>query len=112
LTEEAGLPVTVRVEGAPRALPPGIEHALFRSAQEGLTNIRKHASASAAEVALDFRAQDHVALAVSDNGRGAQGAAGGFGLRGIRERIEVLGGHVESGNRSEGGFRLSIEVPA
>ncbi len=112
LTEEAGLPVTMRVEGAPRALPPGIEHALFRSAQEGLTNVRKHAAASIAEVALDFRARDRVALAVTDNGRGAQGAAGGFGLRGIRERIEILGGRVESGNRSDGGFRLSIEVPA
>ncbi len=112
LTKEAGLPVTVRVEGAPRPLPPGIEHALFRSAQEGLTNIRKHAAASAAEVALDFRAADRVALAVTDNGRGATHAAGGFGLRGIQERIAVLGGRVESGNQRGGGFRLSIEVPA
>ncbi|MCX6951465.1 MAG: histidine kinase [Verrucomicrobia bacterium] len=116
LTQEAGLPVTVRVEGAARALAPGIEHALFRSAQEGLTNIRKHAAASAAEVALDFRATGKVLLAVTDNGRGAGAAAGpgapGFGLKGIRERIEVLGGRVESGNRSDGGFALTIEVPA
>jgi signal transduction histidine kinase len=114
LTHEAGLPVTVRVEGPPRVLPPGVEHALFRSAQEGLTNIRKHAAASAAEVALDFRAPDRVALAVTDNGRGRQGklAAAGFGLRGIQERIEILGGHVDCGNGAEGGFRLNIEVPA
>jgi signal transduction histidine kinase len=113
LTQEAGLPVTVRVEGAVRALPPGVEHALFRSAQEGLTNIRKHAEASAAEVALDFRTGDRVVLAVADNGKGRQAAdGGGFGLRGIRERIEVLGGRVEAGNRSEGGFALTVEVPA
>lgn len=114
LTQEAGLPVTVRVEGAVRALPPGIEHALFRSAQEGLTNIRKHAEASAAEVALAFRPEGKVTLAVTDNGRGVQPASGGggFGLVGIRERIEVLGGRVESGNRSAGGFALTIEVPA
>jgi signal transduction histidine kinase len=115
LTQEAGLPVTVRLEGAARALPPGIEHALFRSAQEGLTNIRKHAAASAAEVALDFRSAGRVILAVTDNGRGVGASApagGGFGLVGIRERIEVLGGRVESGNRDDGGFALTIEVPA
>ena len=113
LMEECGLPVTVRVEGAVRLLPPGIEHALYRAAQEGLTNVRKHATATTAEVALDFRVADRVSLAVIDNGRGAPGGkSGGFGLLGIRERIEVLGGRVESGNRSAGGFSLTIEVPA
>jgi signal transduction histidine kinase len=114
LTREAGLPVTMRVQGAPRVLPPGVEHALFRSAQEGLTNIRKHAAASAAELALDFRTPDRVGLAVLDNGRGrdAQRSGAGFGLRGIQERIEILGGRVECGNAADGGFRLNIEVPA
>lgn len=117
LTQDVGLPVTVRVAGATRALPPGVEHALFRSAQEGLTNVRKHAAASAAEVALEFRPEGRVVLAVSDNGQGAKPevggkGGGGFGLRGIRERIEVLGGRVESGNRRDGGFMLTIEVPA
>jgi signal transduction histidine kinase len=113
LTQEAGLPVAVRIVGAERPLSPAIEHALFRSAQEGLTNIRKHAAATAAELALDFRPAERVTLAVLDNGRGANVAAShGFGLRGIRERIEVLGGRVESGNRADGGFALKIEVPA
>jgi len=113
LTQEAGLPVAVRLDGPVRPLPPGIEHALFRAAQEGLTNIRKHAAASAAELTLDFRAPDRVTLSVTDNGRGANGGpADGFGLVGIRERIEVLGGRVASGNRTGGGFALTIEVPA
>jgi signal transduction histidine kinase len=113
LMQESRLPVTVRIEGAVRSLPSAIEHALYRAAQEGLTNIRKHATATAAEIALDFRAEDRVSLAVLDNGRGINGGAGsGFGLLGIRERIEVLGGRVESGNRSTGGFSLKIEVPA
>jgi signal transduction histidine kinase len=114
LTQEAGLPVTVRLEGTMRPLPPGIEHALFRSAQEGLTNIRKHAAASSAEIALDFLSPGRVTLSVTDNGRGVNGDAStaGFGLIGIRERIEVLGGHVASGNRPNGGFALTIEVPA
>ncbi len=114
LARESGLPAAVRVEGVIRPLPPGIEHALFRSAQEGLTNIRKHAAAAAAEIALDFRPAGRVTLSVTDNGRGANGSAPatGFGLLGIRERIEVLGGRVESGNRPAGGFALTVEVPA
>lgn len=131
LTTEVEMPVTLRVEGEARALAPGLAHALFRSAQEGLTNVRKHAGATAAEVVLDFRIQDRVRLVVMDDGRGARGAddangagaanggsgvngprAGGFGLVGIRERIEVLGGCVESGSRGEGGFALTVEVPA
>lgn len=113
LTVESGLPVTLRLEGTTRPLPPGLEHALFRSAQEALTNIRKHAGATAAEVALEFTPNGRVTLAVTDNGRGTNGASSaGFGLVGIRERIEVLGGRVISGNRSGGGYALTIEVRA
>lgn len=114
LTHDAGVAVTMRIEGKARALPSGIEHALFRSAQEGLTNVCKHAAASVAEIALDFRAEDHVKLTIVDNGRGASGVApnGGFGLRGIRERVELLGGRIAAANRAEGGFALTVEVPA
>jgi signal transduction histidine kinase len=94
-------------------MPLGLEHALFRSAQEGLTNVRKHASATAVEVSLDYRTAGRVLLAITDNGLGGNGTdATGFGLVGIRERIEVLGGRVAAGNRPGGGFALSIEVPA
>ncbi|MES1168857.1 MAG: ATP-binding protein, partial [Oleiharenicola lentus] len=103
---------TFALEGAPRPLPPGIEHALFRAAQEGLTNIRKHAHANRALVRLDFRAPSHVVLELSDNGVGANGAHGGFGLQGLRERIEVIGGTLNAANRLEGGFALRVEVPA
>ncbi len=112
LVHEAGLPVTIRLAGQARPLAPGVEHALFRSAQEALTNIRKHAGATAAELCLDFAASGRVTLAVTDNGCGAAGAPAGFGLVGIRERIEVIGGRVESGNRPGGGFTLTVEVPA
>lgn len=113
LVQDAGLPVSLRLAGGTRPLPPGLEHALFRSAQEGLTNIRKHAGATAAELALDFTATGRVTLTVTDNGRGANGtAASGFGLVGIRERIELLGGRVQAGNQPGGGYALTVEVPA
>jgi signal transduction histidine kinase len=113
LVQDAGLPVTIRLAGIVRPLAPGLEHALFRAAQEALTNIRKHADATAAELSLDFTTSSRVTLAVTDNGKGMNGATPtGFGLVGIRERIEVLGGRVENGNRPGGGFALTVEVPA
>jgi signal transduction histidine kinase len=108
-----GEPVaTVAIEGDPRPLTGATEHALFRAAQEGLTNIRKHAQATSALLVLDFRDAARVRLEVSDNGRGASGNTGGFGLTGIRERVELLGGRVDAANRLEGGFALRVEVPA
>lgn len=110
-----GEPVpTLAIEGTPRSLPPAVEHALFRAVQEGLTNIRKHARATSALVRLDFRDSQRVHLELSDNGVGRNGenSAGGFGLTGIRERVELLGGTVSAANRLEGGFALRVEVPA
>lgn len=105
---------TLAVEGEPRTLAPGVEHALYRAAQEGLTNIRKHARATNALVRLDFRTPQLIVLELADNGVGADmhASPSGFGLRGLRERIELLGGTVNSGNRLEGGFTLRVEVPA
>lgn len=106
---------TVTIEGAPRPLAPAVEHALFRAAQEGLTNIRKHARATQALVSLDFSHPQRVRLELADNGRGQNGRTpphGCFGLTGLRERIELLGGTVEAANRLEGGFALRVEVPA
>jgi len=109
-----GLAAAVQVEGTARPLPPAAEHALFRAAQEGLTNVHRHAAATRATVTLDFRDPSRVALALADDGRGCLApAGGGYGLRGIRERIAVLGGTVSAGNRSDGpGFLLRIEIPA
>jgi signal transduction histidine kinase len=104
---------TISIEGAPRPLAPGVEHALYRAAQEGLTNIHKHARATRALVRLDFRSPGRVVLELTDDGVGrTAGTAAGFGLQGLRERIAVIGGTVDAANRIEGGFALRVEVPA
>lgn len=106
---------TIAVEGTPRPLSSSIEHALFRAVQEGLTNIRKHARATQALISLDFTDPQRVRLELADNGIGQNGSTpphSGFGLTGLRERIELLGGTVEAANRLEGGFTLRVEVPA
>lgn len=101
------------VAGTPRPLSPAAEHALYRAAQEGLTNVRKHSTATSAAVTLDFSAADRVRLSVIDNGRGGSvNGSCGYGLRGLRERIALLGGEVSAGPVREGGFRLEVEIPA
>ena len=111
--EQPQLVVGVEVQGTLRELPPAVEHALYRVAQEGLTNVRKHAGKAQAQVALDFREPLLVRLEVTDDGEGpGPGEAGaGFGLNGVRERIEMLGGRMAAAAQPKGGFALRVEVP-
>jgi len=107
----SGIATTFTIEGEVHPLPIQIRTALYRAAQEGLTNVRKHASAGAAQVTLTYE-PERVMLTVGDNGIGRRGKkAEGFGLLGLRERVASLGGSLEAGDRPEGGFRLQIVVP-
>jgi signal transduction histidine kinase len=109
---EAGLPVTLRFEGEPRALPPGLDLTAYRLVQEGLTNALKHARASSAQVVVTYR-DDELELEVTDDGRGTgpRSDDGGHGLVGMRERVAVYGGELDSGPRAQGGYRLHIRLP-
>lgn len=111
LTRAAGIEARLHVHGEPRPLSSKITQALYRTAQEGLTNVRRHAGAALATVDLDFRTGDVVTLRVADDGRGAADTSGGFGLMGIRERIQLLGGDVRVETEPGGGFALTVDVP-
>ena len=115
--EQSGLPVAVEVRGEPRELTPEARLAVYRTAQEALTNVRRHATAERVEVKLDYLAdstvlviEDHtvadapVPAAVAFNG-------GGYGLTGMRERAELLGGELLAAPTSEG-FRVELRLPA
>ncbi|WP_086663692.1 sensor histidine kinase [Lentzea kentuckyensis] len=111
---EAGVPTGLEVLGAARELRADVEESLFRAAQEGLTNVRKHADATAATVALDFGHLDLVRLEVRDDGRGLPENPlpdSGFGLVGLRERIAGLGGRVSVDSAAGRGVTLTVEVP-
>ncbi|MBN1438968.1 MAG: sensor histidine kinase [Anaerolineales bacterium] len=111
--EEAGLLVSLRREGSARPAAPQTELALYRTLQEALTNVRKHARASKADVTVEYL-QNSVRLEVADNGVGFSSAEDGeekFGLRGIRERAEILHGTMEIGINPGGGVRLAVELP-
>ena len=112
----AGTPAVLEVVGAERRLPAEAEESLFRSAQEGLTNVRKHAAATCARVSLTYGDDGTVRLAVRDDGRGlpAPGDEGDretFGLLGLRERAARLGGRVTVGSTPGAGTELRVEVP-
>jgi signal transduction histidine kinase len=108
---EAGLPVELRVEGDPQPLPAGVDLTAYRLVQEGLTNALKHARAERAEVLVRYRPGE-IEVTVSDDGQGAgSGDGGGHGLVGMRERVAVYGGVLETGARPEGGYRLRARLP-
>jgi len=109
-SRDAGLMVTFEQSGAPRSLSPELETVLYRAAQEALTNIRKHAHASAAGVRLAYEA-GAVDLRVRDNGVGRRGGEDHVGLSALRERIAALGGAVIAENHPEGGFMLEVTLP-
>jgi signal transduction histidine kinase len=111
---DAGLPVDLRVEGEPRALPPGIDLSAFRIVQEGLTNALKHAGPARAEVLVRYGRRD-LELVVRDDGRGHDPHAngGGHGLVGMRERVALYGGRIAAGPlpAPERGFALTATLP-
>lgn len=112
-TSAAGVPTEVGVIGSPRPLPTDTRESLFRAAQEGLTNVRKHAHAAHAELRLDYSRPDSVRLEVRDDGIGvADGAVPtGFGLLGMKERAAHLRGRVTLESRPGQGSTLCVEVP-
>ncbi len=110
---EAGLPVTLHVEGRTRPLPPGLDLAAYRVVQEALTNALKYAGLARTDVILDYR-EDELKIEVLDDGPGRSAAAGtgaGHGLVGMRERLALYGGTLEAGPRLERGYAVRAWLP-
>ncbi|MFI2644431.1 sensor histidine kinase [Streptomyces sp. NPDC018610] len=115
----AGLEVSARREGSARPLPPGLDLTAYRTVQEALTNVTKHAGSGSARVGLHWDS-DRVILTVADGAGGALRAPGlpvvpdrppGHGLIGMRERATAVGGRLHAGRRPEGGFLVTAELP-
>jgi signal transduction histidine kinase len=108
---EGGIETQVIVEGAPRPLPESTEFTLYRAVQEALTNVKRHARAQRVKVELCFASQGSVAIRVEDDGIGSDRAEGGFGLVGLRERAELVGGELTIRTARAQGFALELRVP-
>ncbi len=115
----ANVTVTFEQRGEPWRLSTAVESTLLRVGQEALLNVAKHAQASEASIVLEY-APDRVQLRIQDNGVGlerqaleeaeqAPGPWGGFGLVGMRERVEALGGRLEISG--DGGVAIVAVVP-
>lgn len=110
-TETDGLASMFQFVGNARPVESRTALALYRAAQEGLTNVRKHADASRVDVTLDFTHPDHFRLTVQDDGTGAADTSRGFGLIGIRERVQLLSGEFRVETAPGKGFLLEVTLP-
>ena len=116
---QAGLPVTLTVEGGRAALSSGVELTAYRVVQEALTNTLKHAGPAEADVLLRYGPRD-LLVHVTDSGRGLSADLGkerngvrpvGHGLLGMRERVELYGGALYAGPRRGGGYEVRARIP-
>ncbi|GKQ36864.1 sensor histidine kinase [Streptomyces sp. A012304] len=108
---DTGLPVDLTVTGPSRPLPPGLELAAYRVVQEALTNTVKHASGATAAVTVEYGPQ-RLRVEVTDTGGHPGATAGsGRGLIGLRERLAVHDGTLNTGRRLTGGYRVEALIP-
>jgi signal transduction histidine kinase len=113
--EQSGVEAEFETLGEPRALPADASLALYRTAQEALTNVRRHAAPDRVTIRLEYR-DDATVLAVEDSAsRGAAipvgaPAGGGYGLTGMRERAELLDGRLTAAPTATG-FRVELWLP-
>ncbi|GAB3574813.1 sensor histidine kinase [Leifsonia lichenia] len=111
---DAGLPTRLQVIGTPRTIPATIGLCVYRVAQEALTNTRKHGGAGAtAELRLRYE-DDGLEVEASDTGLGRPGPvapSSGLGHLGMRERVASVGGSIDIGPRSRGGYLVRARFP-
>ncbi len=109
LARRSAIPVDVTLR-AERRLPEPIEVAAYYVVSEALTNAAKHANASVVAVELDAQ-EEHLLLAIRDDGVGGADPTRGSGLVGITDRIAALSGRLEISSPPGGGTSLSIDIP-
>lgn len=111
----AGLPVSLQVVGDTGPVPVSVGLCVYRIVQEALTNALKHAGEEATVEVTLHCGGNRIEATVRDTGRGAGGEADerrGNGLRGMRERVAMLGGSLTAGDAPGGGFQVCAELPA
>jgi signal transduction histidine kinase len=110
---ESGIAIDVEANLDETRLPPEVETALYRIAQEALTNVAKHADAEHVSLIVTRR-DGSVTVVVEDDGRGfgaVGGESGGLGLVGMKERVGLLGGRLAIESTEGSGTTIVAEVP-
>ncbi|AZS36966.1 Sensor histidine kinase DesK [Microbacterium lemovicicum] len=111
--QHAGFPVVSEFTGSLADVPRSVRFALGRIVQEALTNAMRHAPDARAVRVTVRRTGDEIVVRVRDDGAGAATSAdsGGFGLRGLRERVDLVGGSMTAGPASGGGWEVRARLP-
>ncbi len=118
-SRRTGIAVTLDLDAGLGRLPETTELSVFRIVQEGLSNVQKHANASAVEIFLKHTTPRTLMVSITDNGQGLAGnfdlsalpAKGHYGLLGISERVALLGGRLRFQNQANGGLLIQAEIP-
>jgi signal transduction histidine kinase len=108
---QSGLPVELTVEGTPVKLAAGVDLSAYRIVQEALTNTLRHAGPAHAWVAVRYAGEDVEIEVANDGNTQGDNDGGGHGLVGMRERVALCGGELQSGPRPGGGFRIAARLP-
>lgn len=109
---EAGLPVTLDIKPLPQNLPASIDLSVYRIIQEALTNVLKHAGPNAqADVKIKNKDKEIIIVVDNDGQRDTILPGAGHGIAGMRERTQLLGGHLTADPQMGGGFRVTAHFP-
>jgi len=112
VAEQSGIQIHRRMEGRPPELPPDVELAIYRIAQEALTNVMRHSKATEATVSFSPERRV-VVLTVTDNGEGLpEHVIEGGGLTGMRERAMLIGGELTIGSVPGAGVAVTLRLPS
>jgi len=107
----SGIKGKLKISGTPREISPKSEYTLYRTAQESVNNTLRHSRASHLWMTLDYSAAHIISLQIRDDGVGAEKLEEGYGIKGIRERVELVGGKIELQTAEGKGLQVNIEVP-
>lgn len=110
-TRPGGVVIAVRIEGDDVGMPPPVSAAVFRLAQESVTNALRHARQPTRVDVLVRVDDDGVRLQVTDDGGAVATPVPGFGIIGMRERAALLGGTCDAGPAAGGGWSVRVELP-
>jgi signal transduction histidine kinase len=109
--EWVGITPRLTIKGKEDQLTPTLRSTIFRIVQETVNNTCKYSKATTYRVNIDYNQSDKIHLWISDNGIGTDVFHGGYGLMGLKERIELIDGKLEITSHPNQGFQLDIELP-
>lgn len=110
-SEPSGIRASFKLVGKTRELSPKVEYTLYRTAQESLNNILKHSDANHLWLTLDFSVPKVTRLTIRDDGVGSDQLDEGYGMKGLRERVNLVGGKINFESAKGKGLTVIIEVP-